>query len=145
MPLLAAQPLTPGLASHLLVEPAAPLLQALAQGRFLLAHPFTSFQGDALAVGLLPLLLELLVLAGQLTQLLAHGLQLLLPLLGLAQLLLAADQPLLQTLAATEQGTHQFVPLDRALTQRQRMAQQLGTAELLPALGQLLGARLQLR
>ncbi len=44
-----------------------------------------------------------------------------------------------------EQGAHQLVPLDGALAQRQRMAQQLGTAELQPALGQLLGARFQLR
>lgn len=82
---------------HLFVEPAASLLKALAQGRLLLAHRLhLPFRGDALAVGLLPLLLELLVLAGQLAQLLAHGLQLLLAELGLAQLLLAPSQPLLE-------------------------------------------------
>ncbi len=69
-----------------------------------------------MAVCLLPLLLELLVLAGQLAQLLAHGLQLLLPLLGLTQLLLAVSQPLLQALATAQQGIHQLIPLDWALT-----------------------------
>ncbi len=117
VPLLAAQPLAPGLAPHLFVEPAAPLLEALAQSRLLLAHRLhLPLQSDALAVGLLPLLLELLVLAGQLAQLLAHGLQLLLPLLGLTQLLLATGQPLLQALAAAQQDAHQFIPLDWALT-----------------------------
>ena len=39
VPLLAAEPLAPGLASHLLIETVAPLFESLAQGRLLLAHP----------------------------------------------------------------------------------------------------------
>ncbi len=145
VPLLAAEPLAPGLASHLLIETVAPLFESLAQGRLLLAHPLHfPFQRDALAIGLLPLLVKLLVLGSQLAQLLTHPLQLLLAKLGLTQLLLALGQPLLQRLATAKQGAHQLVPLNGALAQRQRMAEQGIASQLLPALGQLLGAGFQL-
>ncbi len=146
VPLLAAEPLAPRLAAHLLVEAVGALLKALAQGRLLLAHPlYFPFQRDALAIGLLPLLVKLLVLGSQLAQLLTHPLQLLLAKLGLTQQLLALGQPLLQRLATAKQGAHQLVPLNGALAQRQRMAEQGIAPQLLPALGQLLGAGFQLR
>ena len=146
VPLLAAEPLAPRLAAHLLVEAVGALFEALAQGRLLLAHPLHfPFQRDALAIGLLPLLVKLLVLGSQLAQLLTHPLQLLLTKLGLTQLLLALGQPLLQRLATAKQGAHQLVPLNGALAQRQRMAEQGIAPQLLPALGQLLGAGFQLR
>ena len=109
----------PCFTGHFPVRPVFPgvlMLEALAQGCLLLAHPLHfPFQRDALAVGLLPLLVKLLVLGRQLAQLLTHPLQLLLTELGLTQLLLALGQPLLQRLATAEQGAHQLVPLNRAL------------------------------
>lgn len=85
------------------------------------------------------------MLGSQLAQLLTHPLQLLLAKLGLTQLLLALGQPLLQRLATAKQCAHQLVPLNGALAQRQRMAEQGIAPQLLPALGQLLGAGFQLR
>ncbi len=146
VPLLAAEPLAPRLAAHLLIEAVGTLFEALAQGRLLLANPlYFPFQRDALAIGLLPLLVKLLVLGSQLAQLLTHPLQLLLAELGLTQQLLALGQPLLQRLATAKQGAHQLVPLNGTLAQRQRMAEQGIAPQLLPALGQLLGAGFQLR
>lgn len=56
VPLLAAEPLAPRLAAHLLVEAVGTLFQTLAQGRLLLAHPLHfPFQCDAMTVSLLPL------------------------------------------------------------------------------------------
>ena len=79
---------------HLLVEPAAPPAQALARGRFLLAPPSPPFWGVRWRSASCHLLLELLVLAGQLARLLARPAAAAPP-AGSRQLLLAAGRPLL--------------------------------------------------
>ncbi|MNZ76050.1 hypothetical protein D3C78_945450 [compost metagenome] len=149
-PLLATKPLAPGLGPHLLIETGLTLCQALTQGCLLFGQCLQlGLPLNLLPLRLLPLLLKLLMAGGQLAQLLAHGLQLLLAELGLTQLLLALGQPMLQSLATAKQGTHQLAPLGQGigliLIQWQRVAQQLGTAELLPTQGQLFGAGIQLR
>ncbi|MNC09454.1 hypothetical protein D3C75_570770 [compost metagenome] len=99
LPALTLNPLAPGLCPHLLIEPGLPLCQTLAQGDLLLGQRLQlGLPGYLLALVFVPLLLTLLIPDVELGQLLPQPRQLLLPLLGLLQLLLAGRQLVIQSL-----------------------------------------------